>query len=95
MSNELSTTNSYIAPQGFSLANALSEEMAGMDVRFDRIKMPIGGISVFEVPGEAPGETDAVKEFRGVILHHHRCSPTTAKATREATTYRTAGVTTV
>ena len=42
-----------------------------MDVSFDRIKIPSGGSSVFEVPGDAPGETDAVKEFPGVILYHH------------------------
>ena len=69
--NELTVTNSFTALQGFSLADALSEEMTGMDVTFDRIKIPAGGSTVFEVPGDAPGETDAVKEFSGVILYHH------------------------
>ena len=71
MSNELTNPNSYIILKDFSLADAMSEEMTGMDVSFDRIKIPAGGSTVFEVPGEAPGETDAVKEFRGVILYHH------------------------
>jgi len=69
--NELSTVNSYTALQGFNLANAMSEEMVGMDVSFDRIKIPAAGGTVFEVPGTDPGETDAVKEFCGVILYHH------------------------
>jgi len=45
--------------------------MVGMDVTFDRIKIPAAGGTVFEVPGDAPGETDAVKEFSGAILYHH------------------------
>jgi hypothetical protein len=69
--NELSNPNSFTALQGFNLADAMSEEMVGMDVSFDRIKIPAGGSTVFEVPGTDPGETDAVKEFSGVILFHH------------------------
>ena len=75
--NELSNPNSFSALQGFNLADAMSEEMIGMDVSFDRIKIPAGGSTVFEVPGSdlggdlRPGETDAVKEFTGVILFHH------------------------
>jgi hypothetical protein len=68
--NELSSPNSFSA-QGFNLAVAMSEEMVGMDVSFDRIKIPVGGSTVFEVPGTDPGETDAVREFSGVILYHH------------------------
>jgi hypothetical protein len=62
---------SFVALQEFNLADALSEEMVGMDVSFDRIKIPSGGSTVFDVPGDAPGEIDAVKEFAGVILYHH------------------------
>ena len=69
--NELSNPNAFTALQGFNLADAMSEEMVGMDVSFDRIKIPAGGSTVFEVPGTDPGETDAVKEFSGVILFHH------------------------
>jgi len=69
--NELTPTANYAALAGFNLADALSEEMVGMDVTFDRIKIPAAGGTVFEVPGDAPGETDAVKEFSGVILYHH------------------------
>lgn len=51
--NELSNPNSFTALQGFNLADAMSEEMVGMDVSFDRIKIPAGGSTVFEVPGRA------------------------------------------
>ena len=69
--NELSTTNSYTALEGFNLADALSAEMVGMNVTFDRVTIPAAGGTVFEVPGALPGETDTVKEFCGVILFHH------------------------
>ena len=67
--NELTVTNSFTALQGFSLADALSEEMTGMDVSFDRIKVPVGGGMMFEMP--EGGETEGMKEFSGVILYHH------------------------
>ncbi len=70
--NELiSKNNGFMALEGFNLADALSEELAGMDVTFDRVTIPAAGGMVFEVPGEMPGETDTVKEFTGVILYHH------------------------
>ena len=69
--NELVTTNSYTALEGFNLTEALSEEMVGMNVTFDRVVVPAAGGAVFEVPGALPGETDTVKDFSGVILFHH------------------------
>ena len=40
-------------------------------VSFDRVTIPAAGGTTFELPGELPGETDAAKEFTGVILYHH------------------------
>ena len=68
---ELSTVKDYTALEGFNLNEALSEEMTGMHVTFDRVTIPSAGGTVFEVPGALPGETDTVKEFTGVILFHH------------------------
>jgi hypothetical protein len=62
--------------QGFTaLANTdftamVSEETEGLDLSFDKIKIPSAGSTVFEVPGEED-DTDSVKEFSAVILHHH------------------------
>ena len=49
----------------------LQEEMAGLNIQFDRIKVPSGGGLAFEVPGENPDEPDLQKEFSAVILYHH------------------------
>ena len=64
----------FDALKDFNLAEAIEENMDGMDISFDRIGTPGAGGSTYEVPGENPGETDSVKEFTGVILYHHPMS---------------------
>lgn len=58
-----------------TLANAdfggmMADELEGLDLSFEKIKIPSAGSTVFEVPGE-DDDTDTVKEFSAVILHHH------------------------
>lgn len=55
----------------FNMINAIAEELDGLDEGFERIKIPSAGSTVFEVPGEDPGDPDAAKEFSAVILYHH------------------------
>ena len=69
--NEITNTNSYTSLKDFNLAEALTSELGGMDISFDRVSIPAAGGQAFEVPGEMPGETYMVKEFSGVILFHH------------------------
>lgn len=54
-----------------NMAEMMTEELDGLDMSFERIKIPSAGSTVFEVPGENPGEPDTVKEFSAVILYHH------------------------
>ena len=61
----------YAGLQNFNMADALQEELAGLDLTFDKIKIPAGGSITFEVPGEDPDSPDVVKEFTGVIVHQH------------------------
>ena len=69
--NEIMNTTNYTALKDFNLAEALTSELGGMDISFDRVSIPAAGGQAFEVPGELPGETDMVKDFSGVILFHH------------------------
>ena len=49
----------------------LQEELQGLNITFDRIKVPSGGGLAFEVPGDNPDEPDLQKEFKAVIVYHH------------------------
>lgn len=56
---------------GNDLGEAMSEEMEGLSIDFDRVKIPSGGGLAFEVPGDDPDNPDMVKELVGVIVDHH------------------------
>jgi hypothetical protein len=60
----------FLALANTDFAAMVSEETEGLDLSFDKIKIPSAGSTVFEVPGEED-DTDTVKEFSAVILHHH------------------------
>lgn len=71
---EIMTTGSII-PTGFNALRdsgaAFSDEMDGLNAAFDHIKIPIGGATYFEIPGDNPDESETVREFSAVILYHH------------------------
>lgn len=56
---------------GVDLGSILADELDGLNLSFDRIKIPAGGGLAYEVPGDDPDSPDTVKEFKAVILHHH------------------------
>jgi hypothetical protein len=60
----------FLALANTDFAAMVSEETEGLDLSFDKIKIPSAGSTVFEVPGEED-DVDTVKEFSAVILHHH------------------------
>jgi hypothetical protein len=60
----------FLALANTDFAESIAEELDGLDLTFDRIKIPSGGGITFEVIGE-DGEPEPVKEFSAVILHHH------------------------
>lgn len=49
----------------------LAEDCDGLEFALDKIKIPAGGGTAFEVPTDEEGETDMVKEIVGVILYNH------------------------
>lgn len=56
---------------GANLSDILAEELEGLSLSFDRIKIPAGGGLAYEVPSDNPDSPDMVKEFKAVILYHH------------------------
>jgi hypothetical protein len=53
-----------------NFAELVSGELDGLDLSFERVKIPSGGATVYELPTEVD-DTESVKEFSAVILFHH------------------------
>lgn len=68
---ELAITSGFMALADFNMNAAMAEELDGLEGGFDRVKIPSGGSTLFELPGDDPDEPEAVKEFSAVILYHH------------------------
>lgn len=49
----------------------MNEDCAGIELQLDRIKIPAGGSTDFEIPSAAGEDNDMVKEITGVILYNH------------------------
>ena len=61
----------FMTLKNFDVSATIAKEMDGLNVTFDAVKIPIGGVTMFEMPTDNPEETESVKEFSAVILHHH------------------------
>jgi len=64
-------TSGFAVITDVNFSKMMADEFAGLDISFDRIKIPAGGGLSFEIPGDDPDAPDAVKEFSAVILYHH------------------------
>ena len=51
----------FLALANNDIGAMMAEELSGLDAGFERIKIPSGGTTVFEMPGEGD-ETESVKE---------------------------------
>jgi hypothetical protein len=67
---EVSENTAFVGANA-DLAQLFAEELDGMGVNFDQIKVPGAGGLIWELPGETPDEPETAKEFRAVILCHH------------------------
>ena len=61
----------FLPLREFDFGSVISEEMDGLDAVFERIKMPSGDTTVFQIPSDDPEEPELAKEFSAVILYHH------------------------
>ena len=69
---ELTTTGGgFLALADFNMDAGMAEELEGLEGGFDRVKIPAGGATMFELPGDEADEPEMVKEFSAVILYHH------------------------
>lgn len=79
MSNEImKKENNEMESLGFAtpadmqwLNETMSEDCAGIELQLDRIKIPAGGSTAFEIPTGDSDEPEMAKEITGVILYNH------------------------
>lgn len=79
--NNENNTTALVAMQNFQLPDVmadaafshedLAEDMDGLQMSFQRVKIPAGGALQFELPGEDPENPDYSKNLEGVILFNH------------------------
>lgn len=75
----MSDKNTEIAVnEGFAvLANqnvlneALADDCQGLEFSFDRVKLPAGGGTAFEIPSAEGEDSEMAKEITGVIVYNH------------------------
>lgn len=59
-----------VAESEFS-TEELAEDMDGLQLGFQRVKIPTGGQIQFELPGDDPDNPDYAKYLEGVIIYSH------------------------
>ena len=75
--NEMMTTatrSSFILPKAVETtftAEELAEDMDGLQLSFQQVKVPAGGALQYEIPTEDPDNPDYSRTLEGVILFHH------------------------
>ena len=57
----LNETSGYLNLSNFNINGEFLEELSGLDNEFERIKIPAGGGTIFELPSGNPDEPDTVK----------------------------------
>lgn len=70
MSNEIIKKETQYLANGMDMTD-LDVETDGIQLTFEKIRIPAGGGLAYEVPGEASDNPDMVKEFKAVIVYHH------------------------
>jgi len=70
--NEVANVGGFATQEDMQwLSEAMNEDCAGIELQLDRIKIPAGGSTAFEVPSGDSDEPEMVKEITGVILFNH------------------------
>lgn len=53
------------------LEEAMAEDCMGLEFSFDRVKLPAGGGTAFEIPSAESDESEMAKDLTGVIVYNH------------------------
>ena len=75
--NTLMETKNFTLPEmleGDFSNEELADDYAGLQLSFQRVKIPGGGSLQFEIPGDDPENPDYAKTIEGVIIYNHQAS---------------------
>ena len=68
----IATTESFAPVTAMEMEGLMAEDLAGLDFVPDRIKIPAGAATTFEIPdGDEEDGVRTAKDITGVILLHH------------------------
>lgn len=69
---EITETGSFAALANMAMLNeAMADDCQGLEFSFDRVKLPAGGGTAFEIPSAESDETEMSKDISGVIVYNH------------------------
>lgn len=69
---ELTAKSGFAALQNREILNeALSDDCQGLEFSFDRVKLPAGGGTAFEIPSAESEDPELAKDIAGVIVYNH------------------------
>lgn len=72
--NDVNVRTPFVLPdmvEGDFTSDELSEDMDGLQLGFQRAKIPGGGVTQFELPGDDPEHPRYVECLEGVIVYNH------------------------
>lgn len=75
--NAMMETKNFTLPEmveGDFSSEELADDYAGLQLSFQRVKIPGGGSLQFELPGDDPENPDYAKTIEGVIVYSHQAS---------------------
>lgn len=69
---EITVTEGFAALANRDVLNeAMAEDCRGLEFSFDRVKLPAGGGTAFEIPSADSDESEMTKDITGVIVYNH------------------------
>lgn len=69
---EITVNDSFAALANMDVLNeAMADDCQGLEFSFDRVKLPAGGGTAFEIPSAVSDETEMSKGITGVIVYNH------------------------
>lgn len=68
---ELIVNSGYTALANIDMQEVMADDCQGLEFSFDRVKLPAGGGTAFEIPSSDGEDCEMAKEIKGVIVFNH------------------------